>query len=167
MRRYASRGFTLIELLVVIAIIGILASIVLVSLNSSRTKGRDITRVAALKEMVKAIGLADSDPQKPLTGCTGVSGNDASTCTGPSPVNFFTYKDPKTPGSVCVSAAQGTPSNASCQYMIAARAGTGAPSTQNYEICAYLETASIAGFTTAGFYRVDSSLPGTIQQGCN
>ena len=38
---YRQAGFTLIELLVVIAIIGILSSIVLASLNTSRGKGQD------------------------------------------------------------------------------------------------------------------------------
>ncbi len=51
------RGFTLIELLVVIAIIGLLASIILASLNSARAKGRDARRIADLKDMQTALEL--------------------------------------------------------------------------------------------------------------
>lgn len=53
-RRKQSRGFTLIELLIVIAIVGILASIVFVSLSSARDRARDAKR----KADIDAIQLA-------------------------------------------------------------------------------------------------------------
>lgn len=50
-------GFTLIELLVVVAIIGILSSVVISSLNTSRAKARDIRRKSDLHQIRTALAM--------------------------------------------------------------------------------------------------------------
>lgn len=54
-------GFTLIELMVVMAIIGTLASVVMVSVETARSKARDTARKAALNQIQVALELYRND----------------------------------------------------------------------------------------------------------
>lgn len=61
LRNKRQKGFTLIELLVVIAIIGLLASVVLLALNSARQKSRDAKRLADVRQIASALELYFND----------------------------------------------------------------------------------------------------------
>jgi prepilin-type N-terminal cleavage/methylation domain-containing protein len=62
-------GFTLIELLVVIAIIGILASIVMVALQTARARSKTAKVQADLHQLKTAIDLLANDTGKWPNGC--------------------------------------------------------------------------------------------------
>jgi len=76
------RGFTLIELLVVIAIIGILASIVLVSVIGARDKARDARIVSAMAQLRTQAELSNEEYSGyDQVGCNmGGSGETVALC---------------------------------------------------------------------------------------
>jgi len=111
-----ARGFTLIELLTVIAIIGILASIIMVSLSSAQAKGRDAKRIADIRTIQLALEEYYNDNSSyPTSLSTGLVG---------------TY----------LSALPTDPGNNSTQYAyyaLGAKQGAVAPCNATYPAIAY------------------------------
>lgn len=91
LRNKNQKGFTLIELLVVIAIIGLLASVVLLALNSARQKSRDAKRLADVRQLASALELYFNDKSAYPTGSASVASGGAllgaaNTVNNPAPL---------------------------------------------------------------------------------
>ena len=145
MKKY-SKGFTLIELLVVIAIIGILASVVLASLNSARRRGIDAgVRSALVNASRQAALFFDSNNgfySSSTLNCSVGAGNLGGMCIG-----IFAVPTGSTP-----------PANQSLGAMLVqiSRQVTTAPVVANATSTAYAIQAPL--INTAGtFWCIDSS----------
>lgn len=77
-KKAKKRGFTLMELLVVVAIIGILAAIVLVSLNSARNKGKNAAIKSQMVSLRSAGELHNEDNGSFATFCASTEATNLS-----------------------------------------------------------------------------------------
>lgn len=144
MKKY-TKGFTLIELLVVIAIIGILASIVLVSLNSARNKGKDARIISDVQQVRTALESGYNG-----SGYPDINGNAASCNTAANSNTTATFATCQISTGPQNSALSALNSDVTSQGSTLYISTVGGATATGYAIRANLTS-------TTGFFCIDST----------
>lgn len=156
-------------MLVVIAIIGLLASVIMVSLSSARSRARDTKRIADIEQLSKALEIYYSlNGSYPLSGgasspnSSWSTSNDSSWTTLETTLSNALAKMPRDPMNTSGWPAQ----DGSYAYSYFSRNNGGCVAGQYYLIVYRLENPSMKtspGFNWCG--GAPANYPGTIIQG--
>lgn len=153
------RGFTLIEVLLVVAVIGILASIVMVSLGGSSANTRDARRIGDLKNLQAAVNLFIQETGAPPGAAAGWWAQLNNSCAGLQPAPYSQLRpgyyavlpeDPKT--TDLASLTQCTSVNGIWYWYGRGRSLSGSSLVvtdgNRYVVCATLEKSTTPGYQT-------------------
>jgi len=151
-QKNSTRGFTLIELLVVIAIIGILASVVLASLSTSRAAARDANRLAEAKQLQTALELYRNNNNNQYPCANSTAGNGGCGNTGAAgPIVFDGPESLDVPATTFMGLinfnpgldpARGTAAGGSMRYRVFSTLGrnnNGPVDRTSYSLTLYME----------------------------
>ena len=153
-RHSKSGGFTLIELLVVIAIIGILSSVVLVSLNSARSKGKDTHVISDVQQIRTQI---ESDSGGNYNTSFASSTGSTLTFGGSNPVYNQIFADLNNNSASTVASStsnNGAAVTAKSQLVVVASNGGSAITVSSGVISAStpITAYAIYGYVSSGSY---------------